>query len=1140
MGSGTKDGGRTSITTATLDRISGGPASMPCGTTGLAAARSAAMETLGCSDVIGAHVPMVTALIRDSEPSVRAAAAWALGRAGGVLPEQRTASIVALSVLIKDPMSGPRAAAAEALGMLGDSSSAPKIAELLHTDGSDEVQVATVTALRYLGAGGAEYHSQVAAILGAPEATTAVRRAAAEALSIMGEFVDKAAAASYAKVLAGYLQDGHLPLRKAAVIAMGVLGRVSPDDFLHADDIAKLLCDASMEVRNAAAQTLSYLGEAGAKAVAVILKNASMGGSKKDGEANSGCTSQAFCKAAAQALGLGGEVGAAEAASLLRDEALSVLAAEALGVAGSNAVSCVDDLIGVLRERSANWEARQAAAEALGRIGSPAASALADAIRHGDASCRNIAGKALVYMGGCSAAEEAATLLCDGNSAVRATAASVLGELGCTDQKFADQIAGLLDDCDSDVLCIATRSMAVFGANGAAHASMLVELLHHEEARVRSTAAETLGTIGLGSETAKGLAALETALESDSVAEVRAAAAWALGIFWASDSRDASMVKFKFVACLSDKAGIVRAAATSALVRKGEIGAKELNRNHTIFSDSDAVVRCAAAAALKFEAVDATLHSSMLLRDSDASVRAAAIKGFSERGDKSHAAASKIATLIQDREAAIRVAACHALQKMNPAGVKAPALAQLLKDRDRNVKEAAAHALAVHGFEGAMSVSPYLEDADPEVRSGAALVLGRIGEDSAPFAEALLLCLKDSDCHVRASCRWALQQLGNTVIKSVTELLGHPDAVVRDEAVQVLAGMADEGAAAAAEQLGDHRWEVRQAALEVMCHRGQASAAHAVEISALLFDDTFRVRWSAARALTGLGEIGCAHAASHLKVDNSRPLDLLDSDIAAEHAAALLSNKDPVVRRCAVEALGDSGPPGVAYAAMVADCLEDKDGQVQWAAAEALASMGQDGITHAGEKLRSSNGLARRAAVEVLGMTGELGAKCCAVLMGDAELRIRRLAAEAMGKTGTLAGKENAAALGPLLHDDDRSVRWMAASSLTLMGQTGADLAAKLLDHHAPEVRHACVDVLGRVGWIANIHAEKIAFLCKIDRDHQVRKKAEETLVILSRGGPAGDESCPQGVADWSGAHTDEGKSRMQEIESLLPEVDEQ
>jgi HEAT repeat protein len=590
------------------------------------------------------------------------------------------------------------------------------------------------------------------------------------------------------------------------------------------------------------------------------------------------------------------------------------------------------------------------------------------------------------------------------------------------------------------------------------------------------------------------------------------------------------------VAGLSDKAGVVRAAAATALVGLGDPGAKQLNRTHTIFSDSDALVRRASATALKFGAVDANLHGSLLLRDNDASVRAAAVTALSERGDMSQGAASKVAIMIQDSEATIRAAAARALQKMNPAGVRVPSLAKLLKDRNEDVQDACTYALAHHGVRGAESVSFYLEDPDPDVRSYAAIALGRIGEEAAPFAEMLIRCLYDSECRVRASSRFALQHLGNTVINAVVELLGDPDAVVRDEAVQVLAGMGKAGAAAAAQRLGDRQWQVRQAAVDVMCYaQSQASAAHAVEISALLFDDTFRVRWSAVKALTCLGEVGCAHAASHLKVDNSRPLDLLHDEAAARHAADLISNKDPVVRRCAVEALGDSGPAGIAYAALVADCLEDENGQVQWAAAEALAAMGEDGVTYAGKKLHSSNGLARRAAIEVLGSTGELGAKCSASLMRDEDPNIRRLAAEAIGKTGTLAGRENAVALGPLLLDEDCSVRWMAASSLAVMGQTGADLAADLLDHYAEEVRHAAVDALGRIGWLANVHAEKIAVLCKKDRDWQVKAKAHATLMIFSQGGPAeGTES--KANADWSGAQTDEGKRRMREIQSLLPE----
>jgi HEAT repeat protein len=429
-----------------------------------------------------------------------------------------------LSEVLKDPSPAPRAAAAAALGTLGDVTCAAKIAELLYTDGTEEVRVAAVTALSYLGAAGAEYHAQVAALIDANGATATMRAAAAEALSHMGEFIEKAAVASDAKALAGCLQDSKSSVRKAAATALGVLGQVTPDEFFYADDVAKLLYDASMEVRTAAAKSLSCLGEAGAKAAATTLEHVAKGATRKAGEADNGTV----CHAAAQALGLGGEVGAAHAAALIRDgsSSMTVAAAEALGAAGIAAVPFIEDLLEVLRQRSMNWEARVAAAEALGCIGAPAASALADAMRHGDASCLAMSAKALVHIGDHSAAEAAASLLSDGNGAVRATAASVLGDLG--DHMFADQVAELLDDCDSDVVCMATKAMSVFGVKGAAHACEIVELLHHDEARVRCAAAKTIGTIGLGSEASQGMSVLEATLERDSVDEVRAAATWAV------------------------------------------------------------------------------------------------------------------------------------------------------------------------------------------------------------------------------------------------------------------------------------------------------------------------------------------------------------------------------------------------------------------------------------------------------------------------------------------------------------------------------------------------------------------------------------------------------------------------------------
>jgi HEAT repeat protein len=205
-----------------------------------------------------------------------------------------------------------------------------------------------------------------------------------------------------------------------------------------------------------------------------------------------------------------------------------------------------------------------------------------------------------------------------------------------------------------------------------------------------------------------------------------------------------------------------------------------------------------------------------------------------------------------------------------------------LNDSDDGVRRDAAEALGKISSDKA--VEPLIEAlkdlGDDDVRMSAVEALGKIGSDK--VIEPLIQSLKDSDDFVRMSAVEALGMIGSDkVIEPLIQSLKDLDDFVLRIAVEALGKIGNDKAVEPLIQtFKDKDPYVRWRVLEALGKIGSDKAVEPlIEVLKYLGDDD--VRW---RVLEALGKIG--------------------SDKAVNPLIEALKDKDPYVRRSAVEALG--------------------------------------------------------------------------------------------------------------------------------------------------------------------------------------------------------------------------------------------
>ncbi len=416
----------------------------------------------------------------------------------------------------------------------------------------------------------------------------------------------------------------------------------------------------------------------------------------------------------------------------------------------------------------------------------------------------------------------------------------------------------------------------------------------------------------------------------------------------------------------------------------------------------------------------------------------------------------------------------------------APAVAAVLRamrDEHRNlgVLNGAIQILTQSGVDTLGTISAFLLDPDPELRTGAALTLGAQGDARA--VPALQTALADADSNVRYH---AIEALGK---------------LRAGESVDALAAVVE-----------SRDFALAFVALDALAAIGDARVAY--RLVPLLDDELL-----GAAAVDALGALGDEEVVAPLIGALTRP-DLPAEAVAralvrlhgryesAHHQGAVVP---ALVRQSCtaagvqslLDALDRAADPDLQALAVVLSWLEGPALEraltrllgkptARAAVTDALVQRGPRVVELLVEQLDAADLETRQAAVLALGRIGD--ARGVPALLGalnaDEELVVPIAGALAM-----IGDRRAYPSLLGLLAHADASVRRAAVSALNALGHP--DMAAdmvRLLQDPAPFVREAAVRIIGYMGYPQGAH---LLLACCSDRQENVRRAAVECLPLL-------------------------------------------
>mmetsp|Transcript_69423 Transcript_69423/g.206832 ORF Transcript_69423/g.206832 Transcript_69423/m.206832 type:complete len:497 (+) Transcript_69423:111-1601(+) len=386
-------------------------------------------------------------------------------------------------------------------------------------------------------------------------------------------------------------------------------------------------------------------------------------------------------------------------------------------------------------------------------------------------------------------------------------------------------------------------------------------------------------------------------------------------------------------------------------------------------------------------------------------------------------------------------------------------------------------------------IAKLLDDEDAPVRREAALTLGKAQPSSSrsgqDIARTLASSLTDDDASVRAEVARAIAALGKdglTVIDRVEKILGKEK---EDEpamaAVECLSALGEMNRIAPF--LVHSSPNVCRVALVETGRSPEARAKFAHLIRDRIGHQDTSVRLAAVQAS---GELGTALTQPHLE----------------SLAELRTSDRQPKVRRAAVQAIGKAGPAGVPY---LMNFFHDADDGVRHFAADTAGGVGgEDAAAAAAELVDHPDAPVRRAALMALGkmkVDGRDRSGIVAKHLHDEDFAARLAAIQALNE---LAASDEAVNVGALRNDSNKGIRQAAVSTLAKMGKQGAEEALGFLDDPDQAVRQAAVKVFSPLHskLPADLALPHAASVCGklTDEDWRVRFAAVVALGDLHTG----------------------------------------
>ncbi|MBZ0300611.1 MAG: HEAT repeat domain-containing protein [Anaerolineae bacterium] len=432
------------------------------------------------------------------------------------------------------------------------------------------------------------------------------------------------------------------------------------------------------------------------------------------------------------------------------------------------------------------------------------------------------------------------------------------------------------------------------------------------------------------------------------------------------------------------------------------------------------------------------------------------------------------------------------------------ALIIALRTEDRR-----AHTLVVDDLVriGAPAVEPLisvLDDPNPNVRSGAARALGKIG-DTRALGSLIFRLRYDSDVEVRKSAVWALHMGGGRAVGPLIEALRDPDEWVRFGAVIVLAKIGDPAIDPLINALRDNLPLVRANAAETLGRIADYRAAEA--LGNALHDPDDNV-WQ--QAAVSLGRMRDARAvkplirmvqspASVLRTKAIKALGQIRDVRAVDPLIDVVYNEqDRWMRLFAIEALGHIGDLRTIEVLVDSAYDDSRDvrtkaivtlGEIESAlATDALYSVFEDMEVDVEDQQTALFELGKRGDPRAVGGLIDL-------LQYDPKVDNRIYAALVLGDIG---GSEAVDSLIDTLCDDVPDVADHALKSLVKLGRTATEpLLQSLRESTDAERRMWVIRALGDIG-----SAQAVAALLEVAlNEAETWWVREEARTILNRLG---------------------------------------
>jgi HEAT repeat protein len=488
----------------------------------------------------------------------------------------------------------------------------------------------------------------------------------------------------------------------------------------------------------------------------------------------------------------------------------------------------------------------------------------------------------------------------------------------------------------------------------------------------------------------------------------------------------------------------------------------------TLVSDKEQMVRVKAAQVLgqmKERRAVAPLLTSTTAKEKE--IRLAALQALGEIRD--YQAADGLFVLVSDADAEIRKAALEALAKI---GISVERIKQDLTSDNWQTRVAALSTMGRLGDRQAIAIAvSCLKDKDYRVRVEAARLLGQFNDGSS--VEGLLQALRDNSAEVRVQAANTLGYIGDTrALSSLTTLLSDKDNRVSIAAAEALARLKDERATQILlKTLADSDWRIRSRSAQVLARvalDGVTSTSLMLPLTTALSDKDPLVRYYAAEALTAIGTPAIPGLLTNLKStregDRSRAARLLSriGKPAVKPLVALVEEKgtSPDTKVAALHALGLIGDE-LAVQVMVA-CLRDEQAIVRAQAAESLGRF-SSAVEQIIQMSKASTATTREAAIEALGrMPQPQALDRLLEAITDSNAGVRLAAVRALGETG--GSPRSTQTLIRLLREENSTLRGQAAASLAKIGAAAVpELIAISRDEH-PSTRSLAIEALGEIG----------------------------------------------------------------------------